>query len=359
MRGPETTAASHLSQLAAYPRPAGSHAAAGARAYCAQVLRAAGFRTEEQSFEYSAFSGAWAMPVAGAVASLCAALLYLGRGMPWLIAIAVTIVALTGGALVWLGGSGVLDFPLIRRRAVNLQAVRGEAPPSVWLVAHVDSKWQPVSMFARIAGVVGTSAGIIVLFGLAVARAGADSAAVTVLVLTWLFCVPLLMSIVEARNTGALDNASGMSAVLAAAELVPLSARVGVLITDAEELALAGARAWADGRAPGVALNCDSVDDEGQLTVMYSRRRPDSLVSRIERAGSARGETVRVMRLLPGVLTDSVALADAGWETLTLSRGNLRTLRRIHTSRDTLESMRGSGLDAAARLLADTATELG
>jgi hypothetical protein len=92
---------------------------------------------------------------------------------------------------------------------------------------------------------------------------------------------------------------------------------------------------------------------------MYSRRRPEALVSRVARAVSARGETVRVMRLIPGILTDSVALADAGWETLTLSRGNLRTLQRIHTSRDTLDTMRGTGLDVAARVLADTATELG
>jgi hypothetical protein len=68
---------------------------------------------------------------------------------------------------------------------------------------------------------------------------------------------------------------------------------------------------------------------------------------------------VRVLRLIPGILTDHVALADAGWETLTLSRGTLRTLRRIHTSRDSLEFMRGTGIASAARVLAHTATELG
>ena len=65
------------------------------------------------------------------------------------------------------------------------------------------------------------------------------------------------------------------------------------------------------------------------------------------------------MRLIPGVLTDSVALADAGWETLTLSRGNFRTLQRVHTSRDTLAQLEGNSIDVAARILADTATELG
>jgi hypothetical protein len=64
------------------------------------------------------------------------------------------------------------------------------------------------------------------------------------------------------------------------------------------------------------------------------------------------------MRLIPGILTDSVALADAGWDTVTLSRGDLRTLQRIHTSSDTLDHLRGAGLDVAARVLADTATSL-
>src|SRR6516225_10145463 len=125
----------HLLKLAAHPRPAGSEATAGARAYCAGVLRAAGFRTDEQSFEYSAFSGAWAMPVAGVVASSSAILFYLGRQIPWLIALATTALALMIGALMWLGADGVLSFPLMRRSGVNLQGVRGDDEPRVWLVA--------------------------------------------------------------------------------------------------------------------------------------------------------------------------------------------------------------------------------
>jgi hypothetical protein len=351
---------SHLTTLAAHPRPAGSAATADARAFCADVLRAAGFGTSEQSFEYSAFAGAWAMPVAGVVSSLSAILLYLGRHAPWLIAVAVTLLALTLGALAWLGKDGVLAFPLMRRRGANLQATRGDAEPTVWLVAHLDSKWQPVSMIARVAGVIGTSAGVVALFVLSVMPSATwDLVAVVALMLTWLFSVPLMVSVVEAKNTGALDNASGVAAVLSAAELLSQATNVGVLITDAEELALAGARAWARSRTRGVALNCDSIDDNGDFTVMYSGSRPDGLVSRLAAAASAQHVAVTVRRLIPGILTDSVALADAGWETLTLSRGDLRTLQRIHTSRDTLSTMRGTAIDAAARILADTVSELG
>jgi Zn-dependent M28 family amino/carboxypeptidase len=171
--------------------------------------------------------------------------------------------------------------------------------------------------------------------------------------------IPLMLSYVGARNHGAVDNASGVAAVLEAAAAIPASARVGVLITDAEELALAGARAWARSHAPSIALNCDSVDDDGSLVVMYSGARPARLVSLVAAAARSTGEPVRVLRLIPGILTDHVALADAGWETLTLSRGTLRTLRRIHTSRDSLEFMRGTGIASAARVLAHTATELG
>jgi hypothetical protein len=132
------------------------------------------------------------------------------------------------------------------------------------------------------------------------------------------------------------------------------------MITDAEELALAGARAWARSSAPSIALNCDSIDDHGPLVVMYSRARPDALIARLAAAAAdVESQPVRVLRLIPGILTDSVALADAGWDTLTLSRGTLRTLRRIHTSRDTLATMTGAGIAGAARVLARTATELG
>ena len=60
-----------------------------------------------------------------------------------------------------------------------------------------------------------------------------------------LVALPVMASIVGARSVGALDNASGVAAVLRTAELLPRGAAIGVLLTSAEELGLAGARAWA------------------------------------------------------------------------------------------------------------------
>jgi hypothetical protein len=353
-----SVASAHLARIGAISRPTGSPGVAEARGYCADVLRTAGFAISEHSFAYSAFPASWAMPITGLVAVLATGTLFLGRSNPALTVgvLAVQVVALL--VLAVLGRRGVLDYPLMRRRGTNLQAIRPGTPPTVWLVAHIDSKWQPVSMIARVAGVIGTSIGVVAM--VIVSFSSNEELALVALVLTWSSALPLIMSVVGDRNHGTLDNASGVAAVLEAAQSIPTTARVGVLITDAEELALAGTRAWAKTMAPSVALNCDSLDDDGPLVVMYSRSRPDGLISRLESAALAvEARRPRVLRLIPGILTDSVALADAGWETLTLSRGTIRTLQRVHTSRDRLSAMRGVGIAGAARVLAQMATELG
>jgi hypothetical protein len=321
----------HLERLGAGPRPAGSAAAADARRYCADVLQRAGFAISEHSFEYSAFPAAAAMPIAGVTASLGAIALYLARRLPTLMIGPIVAVLVMFIALSIIGRRGVLGFPFMRRRGTNLEATRG-GDTAIWLVAHIDSKWQPVSMIARVIGVVGTSIGLIAMVALAAfPTATSDRVAGVVLMLTWLASVPLMLSIVGHKNSGTLDNASGVCAVLEAAETISRDTRVGVLITDAEELALAGARAWSRTRTPGVALNCDSIDDIGEMTVMYSGSPPHAVIGGMRAAAAAQKTELRVMRLIPGILTDSVALADAGWQAVTLSRGDLRTLQRIHT----------------------------
>ena len=97
---------------------------------------------------------------------------------------------------------------------------------------------------------------------------------------------------------------------------------------------------------------------------MYTGAPPATLLQALAAAGEAlrdSGEepvTVRGRRLIPGILTDGVALADAGWQVITLSRGTAATLRRIHTRRDDLAHMDGRSLETAAALLAGAAARL-
>lgn len=350
-------ASAHLARLGAVSRATGSHEIAEARAYCAEILNGLGFGVREHPFEFSAFGGRWAAPLAGLlIPTLATLLLFAGRSrVVWLgIGVVMALLVLVGR---WSSGGGVVRAPVLRRRGVNLEATRGDSP-RVWLIAHLDSKWQPVSMIMRVGGVLTLAVGLVALGALSLVRA---PFAGWMLVVVWVGALPLILSVVGARNHGTLDNASGVATILDAAARVDRSRSLGVLITDAEELALAGARVWAsEGRVqPAIAINCDTVDDDGALVLMYTGSRPSRLVSALEQGASAAGEEIRTLRLIPGILTDSIALSAHGWETLTLSRGTLRTLQRVHTSQDTVAAMSGKGIDGAATVLARTVMELG
>ena len=64
------------------------------------------------------------------------------------------------------------------------------------------------------------------------------------------------------------------------------------------------------------------------MTVMYTGRAPEAVLRAMRDAADRREQHgLVVRRLLPGILTDGVALADAGWPAVTLSRGDRATLR--------------------------------
>jgi hypothetical protein len=266
----------------------------------------------------------------------------------------------------WLTTRGILATPVLREHGVNVEAVRG-ATTDVWLCAHIDSKSQPVPTLLRSSGIVLEGIGYVATLALAMSSAwGAkldaflwDLAGVVTLV----GAIPVVLSVVGKRSPGALDNASGVATVIAAARQLGDRPNVGVLLTDAEELGLAGARAWAATAARtqrrGVVLNCDGVDDIGAMQVMFSGRRPARVLDRIARASRATNVAYGTSRLIPGVLTDSVAFTDAGMDAVTFSRGTFRSLARVHTQRDNLAHLSGTGIAETATLIAATVRELG
>lgn len=327
------------------------------------MLRDAGFLVTEESFAYSQLPGRYGTPVAG-VWSACVivvAALAGGSGHAALaLIVAAAGLAALAAAAAWMARSAILRAPMLRALGVNVVARRPGAAPLVWLVAHSDSKSQPVPMLVRVAGI--TLLGIVWLVTIALAigqTAGVAAHAWAAVAVTGvLAAVPVAATLVGNRSAGAVDNASGLAAVLVAAAAMPNECRVGVLVTDAEELGLAGARAWSRYRRGGIALNCDGVDDAGTLVAMYTGSRPERLLDVARRAGAEVGEPLQARRLIPGVLVDSVALHDAGFETITVSRGDARTLRRIHTRADDLAHLRGDGIDRVAGVLARTAREL-
>jgi hypothetical protein len=353
-----------LDDLARTARFAGSADESRARAVCRLELERAGFDCKEIPFEYSEAPGRWGPPLA-TVAQVVTVIV---------VAELVTDVSafsalLTGAglftALLFADANAkkraIERFPLQRAKSVNLEAKRGN--PTAWLVAHIDSKSQTAPMLIRIASSVALAAVLgAMLIALLLSMAGMKIGQ-----RMWsgleiagiLAAIPSLLCFVRNESNGAVDNASGVVAVLLAAQSASAPSDLGVLITSGEELGLAGARIWAHTAQPGLRiLNCDTVDDRGGWRCMYTGPRPNLIAGAAESVAGRLGLVLRVGRLIPGILADSIAFADLGIEAATVSRGTLSTLARIHTRRDTSNALTGHGAAEASVLLSALAKEL-
>jgi len=91
---------------------------------------------------------------------------------------------------------------------------------------------------------------------------------------------------------------------------------------------------------------------------MYTVTRPALVAAAASRVAGRMGLRLAVTRLIPGILADSMAFADRGFEAVTVSRGTLGTLGRIHTRRDYSITMTGKGVAEASVLLSALAKEL-
>ena len=345
-----------LRTLAAHPRFIGTAALAAAREHCARYLEHLGYSVRRTPFDFSTVPARFGMPAIGFATILfhvaawwsvrldhrAAGLGIVAFGCVW-----------TSVLARWLTGPNALWLSSGRIGGQNLEATCGGQDPRVWLVAHLDSKNQPLSLAVRAIAVTSVAgAWVSALFISTMGLLGVLHPAMGVpLVLAIAGGAPLLVASIGGNSPGAVDNASGVVAVLGAARELAGDGDVGILITDAEEAGLAGAYAWARVRSPGVAFNCDTVDDAGPLIAVWSQSRPDAACDAVSRAASGLGLRCELRRLPLGILTDGAALQRAGWECVTISRANWRTLHRIHTPRDSLEHFKGAGIRDATRLL--------
>lgn len=364
-------AKSLLDELAKNPRFAGGAQESEAMARCRVELEHAGFECQELPFEYSQWPGRWGPPISAAFqAATVLAVAHMAVHYSPLSALGVGAALLI--ALMLASGDAkrrwTQRFPLQRATSANLEAKRGN--PSVWLVAHIDSKSQTVPMLIRVASTVALT--IVVALSFVVPLLSLVGVGVVTPVwhllamLSVLAALPSIFCFVRNESNGAVDNTSGVVAVLLAAQATTAPTGLGVLITSGEELGLAGARDWAGahvraGSPPSQikVLNCDTVDDAGNWRCMHTGSRPKRITAATETIASTMGVRLSMGRLIPGILADSVAFADLGIEAVTLSRGTLSTLARIHTRRDTSNTLTGVGAVEASALLTALAKELG
>lgn len=351
-----------IERIAAHPRAPGSEHEARARRYCAEYLSGAGFSVSEEDFDYSPLPGKWAVPAIGALS------------LGWFAALGASLdrsapqQAVHGALplLVVMGLVSLLANRAIRRprrflsRATNLVATRGGAP-RVWLMAHLDSKSQKVPMLVRIAGIAVASAAIVttlIASFIPGARDLGNGFWIPATVAGAAGSIAVLLSTVGNRSRGAIDNASGVAAAMLTAVGSAPGSGVGVLVTSAEELGLAGAWAWVrqhaeryvspEGRA---AVNFDGLDDVGSLICMSDAR--SRVAASLRTAATATRRPVVFRGVLPGIMVDANALNHTGWDAITISKGNFSTLARIHTSADAPERLTGTGVAEAVELVRD------
>lgn len=345
-------------QLAATPRAAGSAEESEARSACAEFLEAHGFETRAVPFSYSSIPGRWGVPMVGAMwffGGLAA--VYAGaRPLQEQAAAIAFAMVVTGWVTSLVLSFTVSSGRLGRQTSVNLVALRG-VDPVIWLCAHLDTKSQGVSTLVRMGTLMaaGASATVLALLHLIRALGGGAPGLAWIVMGTVLAVAGVVMMacVVGNASPGAADNASGVMAVLSAAagtDEKPL----GVVLTSAEELGLAGAKAWAASdmetgrRRLRLVINCDTLDDVGDVRCVVHKATDRAIAADLVAAGAAVEVPIRVTRHTPGIMVDSAALAARGIPAVTLSRVTLGTLQRIHTSRDTADRLSGSGIDRAA-----------
>lgn len=345
-----------MDRLLAGPREAGTPAAGAARDVVALHLESLGFRVERQRFAFAP-SAPLGLPVFGAGLGALGLLLFpalTGAALPGWTALLLMAGGLAAFTLLALGvGLGWIPLGAGTREDANLIATRGDGPVRRWIVAHLDTKAQAQSMAGRLVAVWVVGLAVLLLAALALARLrepvglvpAAIGAALAVL-------AGALAGRGRLRGTspGARDNGTGVAGVLAAAERLT-GAETGILITGAEEFGLVGARVFVaqsgDALRGATVINLDTIDQEGELALVSHDGRGAELGKTLAAALATAGLPARLRRLPPGILTDSVPFARHGVPAVTIGRLTWRTLRTIHTPRDTPS---GLSLETAERV---------
>jgi hypothetical protein len=356
--GPAPDPAAVLAALAV-PRMTGSAGAQRTRELVAARLEGLGFAVQRRAFGFSVLPGRFGLSIAGGivVAGSAGGALLLLRERPLAagVCLAAAVTLLVTIAVLW--PAAIRRAPWLRREGVNLLAHAPGGVPRWILVAHLDTKSQFVPLLLRAPAVavamlsLATLLGASVLggapAGMALAAGAAGVAAGAVLVASW----------AGDASPGALDNASGVATLLGVAAQEAGATDVGFLVTDAEELGLAGARAAADWlpRLRG-AINLDGIDDRGGFYAferfgLPPRYAAPNLAMALLAAGEALGEPVRRRATPLGLLLDHMPLARAGVPALTLARGSVGSLARVHRPADGPGRLRGTGVARAVRLV--------
>jgi len=324
-----------------------------------------GYEVTDVPFTFSTWPGRFGVSVAGAVYAIgaltSAIVLHLGHSGVALTLLLLVILLCAGIAV--LVKPAIHSLPWGRVQAVNLVVRKHGSRPRYLLMAHHDSKSQPIPLSFRgpaiaTAIISWIALAVLSVFNLLDPVFYGSGMIAGVGAFAFLSGVLLVFCWVDNRSPGALDNASGVVTLLGVAEQQSENDDVAFVITDAEELGLAGARAIAPTLPPTFGLiNVDGVDDEGNFYVVerfgWPRKRGAAphLAAALLSAADRLGLPARRRDLPFGMLLDHIPVTQAGTPALTLMRGTFASLRRVHLPDDSPDRIRGHGVQQAVHLI--------
>lgn len=349
----------------ARPRLSGTPGAAECENELRDRFQALGYEVRELPFRFSSWPGRFGLPFVGALYLLgvlsASFLIFAGNGLyalGALLALLIVVAAFAG-----LSRHAIARLPFGRVETANWLVHRPGATPEHIMVAHRDSKSQLLSLWLRIGAIAFAPLAWVGLLVLAILELVAPSLVWTPLLLALaaggtLAGAGLALARADNRSPGALDNASGVAALLGIARRERDHGDVAFLVTDGEELGLAGAWAAA-AQIPRVSsvINLDGLDDEGgfYLIERYPRGRVGGLAPTVAAAlltAAQRLDYAAERRRLPvGLLADHIPFARAGFQALTILRGTHRSLQRAHRPHDDKHHLRGEGVAATVALV--------
>lgn len=328
-----------------------------------------GYDTVELPFTFAPWVGRFALSIAALayVFGIVITGVFLLSNAPRGAAVALLLGAAGAGATA-IGAMRLTDRARRgRRQGMNRLFRPAGARPAYLLMAHLDSKSQLVPLSLRAPAIMVASAAWLVLLGMAFAMAvrPVGGGAVFLVAIAAVIAGTLLaLSWAGNDSPGALDNASGVATLLGVAARERGAGDVAFLVTDAEELGLAGARHAARKIPPvhGV-INIDGVDDIGHFWIVersgWRRRGLTANIAAALLTAAAKLEVPAFRRRLPiGMLLDHIPVARAGIPALSLLRGAVRSLHRVHRPSDDPAHLRGTGVERAVELLCAALEEL-
>lgn len=389
----------------ARPRLAGSDENRRIAGEIAALLESWGYRVARDTFEFSTAYNLFIAFEVLACLLLALASLVLWVSSPWASAILAASIVGVIAATPWLnraaqaGASRPLDaaerpgwwqrlcLRLGRRlTGANLIASLPSASddpnlPRVLLVAHYDSKSQRLPIVVRVACFALAIAGSLLYACASIAHALTAFPILSLLAagaaaIAFFAAIPLLFLDVGDLSPGAIDNASGLGALLHLAEVLAVRQdwqtrlRLTILVTDAEELGVVGASAYIrrhlsalrrDAQGAGLhILNFDGVgvDADVRLAGVPSNRHNSAralaradrvrIATWVERAARDCGLHVKPFSMV-GLSYDHVPFAEAGFDAVSLIAIG-RATWAVHTPHDTAELLHPRGFAQAGAI---------